>query len=102
MESEIKRVLFLDRDGVINVDKHFAFRVEEMVFVEGIFELCNCFKSINFEIVIVANQSGVSRGLFSEEELKKVMNFIVEKFKSEGIEISTYLYCPHGPADLCE
>ena len=102
MKSEIKRVLFLDRDGVINVDKHFAFRVEEMVFVEGIFQLCKYFKSINFEIVIVTNQSGVARGLFSEEELKKVMNFIVEKFKSEGIEILTYLYCPHGPADLCE
>ena len=102
MEPEIKRVLFLDRDGVINVDKHFAFRVEEMVFVEGIFQLCHYFKSVNFEIVIVTNQSGVSRGLFSEEELKKVMNFIVEKFKSEGIEILTYFYCPHGPDDLCE
>lgn len=102
MKSEIRRVLFLDRDGVINVDKHFVFRVEEIVFVEGIFQLCNYFKSINFEIVIVTNQSGVSRGLFSEKELKKVMNYIIDEFASKGIEISTYLYCPHGPADLCE
>ncbi len=72
MKSEIKRVLFLDRDGVINVDKHFAFRVEEMVFVEGIFQLCKYFKSINFEIVIVTNQSGVSRGLLAKKNWRKL------------------------------
>jgi D-glycero-D-manno-heptose 1,7-bisphosphate phosphatase len=101
MKSEIKRVLFLDRDGVINVDKHFVSQVDDIVFVEGIFQLCRYFKSINFEIVIVTNQSGVSRGLFSEVELRQVMDYILKKFEAEGITILTYLYCPHGPDDLC-
>jgi D-glycero-D-manno-heptose 1,7-bisphosphate phosphatase len=101
MKSQFKRVLFLDRDGVVNVDKHFVSRVDEIVFVEGIFQLCRYFKSLNFEIVIITNQSGVSRGLFSEVELRQIMDYVLRKFEAEGIEILTYLYCPHGPTDLC-
>lgn len=101
MKSEIERVLFLDRDGVINVDTHYVSKVEDIFFVEGIFRLCRYFKSINFEIVIVTNQSGVSRGLFTEAELSRVMDYILRKFDAEGIKILTYLYCPHGPDDGC-
>lgn len=97
----MKPLLFLDRDGVINVDRHFVFRTKDVVFVEGIFELCHYFKSKDFEIVIVTNQSGVGRGIFSEQELRRVMTYILDKFQSEGLEILAYFYCPHTPLDMC-
>jgi D-glycero-D-manno-heptose 1,7-bisphosphate phosphatase len=102
MQSRISQVLFLDRDGIINVDNHFVFRVEDVVFVEGIFQLCRYFRNVGFEIVVITNQSGVGRGLFSEQELNLVMTYIFERFKEEGIEILDYFYCPHCPTDLCK
>lgn len=102
MQSRIRQVLFLDRDGIINVDNHFVFRVEDVVFVEGIFQLCKYFRNRGFEIVVITNQSGVGRGIFSEQELKLVMAYILERFKAEGIEILDYFYCPHIPTELCK
>lgn len=102
MQSKIRQILFLDRDGIINVDNHFVFRAEDLVFVEGIFQLCKYFRDRGFEIIIITNQSGVGRGLFSEQELNLVMTYILERFKAEGIEILDYFYCPHSPSDLCK
>lgn len=102
MKSEMKRVLFLDRDGVVNQDKHFVSRIEDISFVEGIFQICKYFKAQGFEIVIITNQSGIARKLFSEQDFQTVMTFILEEFKRNGIEILDFFYCPHGPDDKCE
>ena len=101
-KSQVRRLLFLDRDGVVNLDKHFVFRIQDIEFVEGIFHLCKYFSAKNFEIVIVTNQSGIARGLFSEQDFQLVMVYVLEKFQSEGIQILSCSYCPHGPADLCK
>ena len=61
----MSKILFLDRDGVVNIDKHFVSRVEDIVFVEGIFQLCKYFEEHDYQIVIATNQSGIARGLFS-------------------------------------
>lgn len=102
MKSEMKQVLFLDRDGVVNQDKHFVSRVQDITFVEGIFQLCKYFRAKGFEIVIVTNQSGIARRLFSEQDFQSVMAFILEEFSRNGIEILAFFYCPHAPDDKCE
>jgi D-glycero-D-manno-heptose 1,7-bisphosphate phosphatase len=98
----MKQVLFLDRDGVINQDKHFVFRIEDIVFVEGIFQLCKYFQAEGFEIVIITNQSGIAKGLFSEQDFQTLMTFILEEFKRNGIEILAFFHCPHEAHNLCE
>lgn len=102
MQTNIRRVLFLDRDGIINVDKHFVSRQDDVIFVDGLFQMCKYFTERDYEIVIITNQSGIGRGLFSEKDLQILMTFIFEKFKLEGIEILGYFYCPHKPSDLCK
>ena len=97
----MSRILFLDRDGVVNIDKHFVSRVEDIVFVEGIFQLCKYFEEHNYQIVIATNQSGIARGLFSEQEFHAVTSFILEEFKRHAIEVLACFYCPHGPDDNC-
>ena len=102
MNPEMRRVLFLDRDGVVNQDKHFVSNVEDVTFIEGILHLCKYFRAEDFEIVIVTNQSGISRGIFSEQDFYSVMTFILEEFRRNGIEILAYFYCPHMPEDGCD
>ena len=97
----MSKILFLDRDGVVNIDKHFVSRIEDIVFIDGIFQVCKYFNAQGFAIVIITNQSGIARELFSEQDFQTVMTFIIQEFKRKGVEILDFFHCPHGPDDNC-
>ena len=89
--------LFLDRDGVINVEKNYLHKIEEFEFIEGIFELCKKYEALGYAIVIVTNQSGIAREYYSEEDFETLSSWMIERFKSEGITITALYHCPHHP-----
>lgn len=90
-----KRALFLDRDGVINVDKHYVYKSTDFEFCEGIFELCQFFLEKKFQIFVITNQSGIARGYYSEEDFAKLSSFMLEKFLEKNIIITKIYHCPH-------
>lgn len=96
--------LFLDRDGVVNVEKNYLHRIEDFEFIDGIFELCRSYQSHGFLIVIVTNQSGIARGYYSEEDFEKLTRWMVAEFKKHGISIAKVYHCPHHPdiSGACE
>ena len=61
------KALFLDRDGTINIEKNYLFRIEDFEFREGIFEVAKAFFDRGYLIFVVTNQSGIARGFYSEE-----------------------------------
>jgi D-glycero-D-manno-heptose 1,7-bisphosphate phosphatase len=89
--------LFLDRDGVVNVEKNYLHRIEDFEFVDGIFELCRRYRDKGYLIVIVTNQSGIARGFYSEADFKKLTAWMTAEFEKRGIEIAKVYYCPHHP-----
>jgi len=91
------KAIFLDRDGVINVDKGYVYKVEDIEFVDGIFE---ALKKVTdkYRLIIVTNQSGIARGYYTESQFFKVMDFIIHKFEDNGIKVDGYYYCPHHPS----
>lgn len=91
------KALFLDRDGVINVDTHYLHTKEECIFIEGIFDVCRKYISKGFTIFIVTNQSGIARGLFSESTFLDFMKWMKQRFLEEQIVIEHVYYCPHHP-----
>ena len=91
----MKKALFLDRDGVINVEKEYLYEKEDFEFIEGIFELTRHFSSLGYLIVVVTNQSGIARGYYSEEDFSSLTSWMVEKFKEQGVEVSGVYHCPH-------
>ena len=93
----MKKVLFLDRDGVINVEKHYLYKKEDFEFIDGIFELCQFFQDLGYLIIVVTNQSGIARGYYSEEDFENLTQWMIEKFKENGIYISKVYHCPHHP-----
>jgi D-glycero-D-manno-heptose 1,7-bisphosphate phosphatase len=95
------KILFLDRDGVINLDKNYTYKPEDIEFMVGIMKFCKYFSNHGYIIVIITNQSGIQRGLFSEAQHKVLMNFIISEFADNNIKISDYLYCPHVPTFGC-
>ena len=89
--------LFLDRDGVVNVEKNYLHRVEDFEFIDGIFELCSRYQQRGFLIVIVTNQSGIARGYYSEADFAALTAWMVGEFEKRGIRIANVYHCPHHP-----
>lgn len=97
----MKKALFLDRDGVINIDYGHVFTIKNFHFIKGIFELCNYFQNEGYIIIVITNQAGIGKGLYSLKEFKKINNWMIKQFKKKGIIISRTYYCPHVPEDHC-
>ncbi len=95
----MKKALFLDRDGVINEDIGYLYRPEEFRFKEGIFELCKAAKKQGYLLIIATNQSGIARGLYSEEDYQKLTDWTLERFSENGICIDETYYCPFHPEE---
>ena len=91
------KALFLDRDGVINVEKEYLYKIEDVEFVAGIFELCRHYQAQGYLIIIVTNQSGIARGLYSEVDFACLSAWMREQFMQQGITISAIYHCPHHP-----
>jgi len=97
VKVSVNRALFLDRDGVINVEKNYLHRIEDFEFIDGIFELCRKYQSLGYKIIVVTNQSGIARGYYSEEDFEKVTRWMVAAFREKGILIDDIYHCPHHP-----
>jgi D-glycero-D-manno-heptose 1,7-bisphosphate phosphatase len=86
--------LFLDRDGVINVDRGYVHRVDQFEFLPGIFELARFVTEHAWPIVVVTNQAGIGRGLFCEADYQAVSQWMCDRFRSEQAPIAKVYHCP--------
>ncbi|GHD48870.1 D-alpha,beta-D-heptose 1,7-bisphosphate phosphatase [Marinobacter persicus] len=91
------KAVFLDRDGVINVDHGYVYRKEDFEFVDGIFEVCRHFQKQGYLLIVVTNQSGIARGMYTEADFQRLTEWMLERFREEGIEIAAVYHCPHHP-----
>ncbi len=96
-----KKVIFLDRDGVINHDYGYVSEIEKFHFIDGVFEACEYFQKLGYEIIIITNQSGIGRNYFSEKKFMELTNWMLDKFNENGIKILKVYYCPHNPDESC-
>jgi len=94
---ESKKALFLDRDGVINVEKNYLYKKEDFEFIDGIFELCRYFAQKGYLIFVVTNQSGIARGYYTQEQFFELTTFMEQEFLNNGITIAKTYFCPHHP-----
>ena len=97
----MQKVIFLDRDGVINEDYGYVGKIEDFKFIDGVFEACKSFKNLGYEIVVVTNQSGIARGYYSEDEFLKLTSYMQDEFLKKEISILKTYYCPHLPNNNC-
>lgn len=92
-----QRALFLDRDGVINHEVGYLHRTEDVRWVDGIFPLCRRAKTMGYRLVVVTNQAGIGRGLYSLEEFEALMDWIREEFRAQGAALDAVYHCPFHP-----
>ena len=97
--SGSQKALFLDRDGVINVDHGYVSQPNDFEFIDDVFDVCRWFQSQGFIIVVVTNQSGIGRGYYDEKTFWELTNWMVDEFKKQGVTISDVQFCPHHPTN---
>ena len=93
----MKKALFLDRDGVINIEKNYVYKIEDFEFVDGIFELCRKYQEEGYLLFVITNQAGIARDYYTEEDFQTLTTWMLDEFKKEGIKITKVYYCPHHP-----
>lgn len=93
----MNRALFLDRDGVVNVEINYLYKIEDFEFVEGVLNLCKYYQDKGYIIIIVTNQSGIDRGYYSESDFNFLTSWMIKEFAKYGVEIKKVYFCPHHP-----
>ncbi len=96
------KTIFLDRDGVINKEVGYLFRISDFEFIDGVFDACLYFQKLSYKIIIISNQSGIARGYYNENDYQKLTEWMLCQFNANGINILDIFYCPHSPESLCE
>ena len=95
------KTVFLDRDGVINKEVGYLHNIQDFEFIDGVFEACLYFQSLNYQIIVVTNQSGIGRGYYDKDDFHIINNWMLGQFKNKGIEVLDVFFCPHGPESNC-
>ncbi|MFO1434044.1 MAG: HAD family hydrolase [Candidatus Competibacteraceae bacterium] len=93
----MKKALFLDRDGVINVEKDYVYRIEDFEFLDGIFELIRAAQQADYLPIVITNQSGIARGYYTEKAFQELTRWMIDEFLSRGITIAKVYHCPFHP-----
>jgi D-glycero-D-manno-heptose 1,7-bisphosphate phosphatase len=92
-----RRAVFLDRDGTLNIDKGFVYRREDFEFINGAVDALVHLKEKGFLLVVITNQSGIGRGLYTEKEVHALHNYINDELRTFGTSIDRFYFCPHHP-----
>ena len=97
----MQKALFLDRDGIVNVDHGYVYQIEKFEFTEGIFDLLQLFLEEDYLLFIVTNQSGIGRGYYAEEDFQTLTSWMLGEFQKKNIKIEAVHHCNHAPEAKC-
>lgn len=95
------KALFLDRDGVINLDKGYVSKIEDFLWCDDVFKALLGFKKLGFSFFIITNQSGIGRGYYSLAEFESLTKWMLSELEKHEIEIKKVYFCPHSPDENC-
>ncbi len=101
MERLKSKAIFLDRDGTINIDYGYVYKIDDLELIEGVQEALNIFYNAGYLLIVISNQSGVARGYYSMEECSSFNAALSDKVEKGGAKITDFFICPHIDEDNC-
>lgn len=93
----MKKAIFLDRDGTLNIDHGYVHQIDDFQFIEGSIEALQALKDMGYLLVLVTNQSGIARGYFSEDQFLQLTEWFDWSLADRGVDFDGIYYCPHHP-----
>ena len=97
-----RRFVLIDRDGTINVEKHYLSDPDQVELYPGVAAAIRRLNQLDLGVVVITNQSGVARGYFDLARLEQIHTRLYALLESEGAAIDGIYICPHGPDDECD
>lgn len=98
----MNKVIFLDRDGTINVDFGYVHEISNLVFTNNAVEGLKLMISMGYKLIVITNQSGIGRKMYTIDEYKKFNDYLINSLLKHGVEITEVYFCPHIDADNCD
>ncbi|HEY1472603.1 MAG TPA: HAD family hydrolase [Pseudolabrys sp.] len=96
-ERRPRPAAFLDRDGVLNVDRGYTFKPEDLELIPTAAATVRLLNEAGYTVIVVTNQSGVARGLYPEAAVKQFNAHLQDVLLADGARIDAFYYCPHHP-----
>ena len=93
----MKKAVFLDRDGTLNIDHGYVHKIDAFQFIEGSIDALKALKEMGYLLVLVTNQSGIARGYFSEDQFLQLTEWMDWSLADRGVDLDGIYYCPHHP-----
>ena len=93
----MEKYIFLDRDGTINVEKHYLHKIEDFEHENGVLEALEGLQKLGYKFIIVTNQAGIAKGYYTERDYLILEEFIEKDLLKKGIIIQKTYHCPHHP-----
>ncbi|MFZ1420274.1 MAG: HAD family hydrolase [Leptotrichiaceae bacterium] len=93
----MEKYIFLDRDGTINVEKHYLHKIEDFEYENGVLEALEGLQKLGYKFIIVTNQAGIAKGYYTERDYLILEEFIEKDLLKKGIIIQKTYQCPHHP-----
>lgn len=93
----MNKVVFLDRDGTINVEKNYLYKIEEFEYIDGAVDALRILQDLGYMLIIITNQSGIARGFYTEADFLQLNHWMIEDLREKGVQIEKVYYCPHHP-----
>ncbi len=100
--NPLPSAVFLDRDGTLIRDVHYVSRPDQVKLIPGAAEAVARINALLIPVIVVTNQSGIGRGLFTADDYDRVTARVAEELAIHGAHIDASYYCPHRPEDQCE
>ena len=94
------KILFLDRDGVLNQDHGYTYKTADLKILDGVIEGMKAISNLGYKFIIITNQSGISRGLFTIDDFHNFMNRLIKVLSEHHISIFDYFFVPITPMVL--
>lgn len=93
----MNKAIFLDRDGTINVEKHYLYKIEDFEFLPGVVDALKTLQKAGYLLIIITNQSGIGRGYYTEADFQNLNDWMISTLKQQGVMIADVYFCPHLP-----
>lgn len=95
--TDIFPAVFLDRDGTINLDVDYVFRIEDFSIIPGSLDAIRMLNDAGYKVIVVTNQSGIGRGFYTEDDMHMLHEHLQQLCRKHGGRIDAFFYCPHHP-----
>ncbi len=92
----LRKVIFLDRDGTLNVDHGYVYEREKWEWVPGAIDACKKLQDAGYALAVVTNQSAIAEGTYSKEAMDELHRFMQDELERNGVHLAAVAYCPHG------